>query len=173
MTIFKKSAFLLSFIALSCISCGKNVTEYEGKTYDDYKEFQLEKIDDFYNADEGTYFLQFYFETCPYCKKVMPHLFRYLSESNNPKVYIFDIKSSSDPTGDTYRHMFKERNDKLTNEDYENLTNEMVQSHPSNIQDTYFLSVPSLYKITNHKLENFYMGSSNLIKMYDENLQNY
>lgn len=171
----RKIALFLSITSTLClISCGDpNIIDtpdgeidVSKKDYLDYKEFFLDDLTNFYSY-EGRYSVQLYYDTCKYCKEARPYLFRHLEQyksgAKKSKTLIYDMKKSTTEEGMINRQYFKKNLDDLPKE---KCIQEMLNNKVSDVKDTYYFSVPSLYVIENNKLVEFYSGSTDIINYY-------
>ena len=150
------------------VEIGDEVIDISTKDYKDYEKFFLSSLDDFYSMD-GKYSIQLYYESCPSCKKTKPYLFRHLeflnADMKKSNVYIFDMKSKSDESGQGIinRSKFKSA---PSSSSRDKLIDEMINNGVDKTSDTYFFGVPSLYIIENNKLVDFKYGSDEIIDYY-------
>lgn len=162
----KVQKILLLFISTFLISCSET-NENDTRTYSDYEEFSIATLDEFYTQKEDFYCVELYYETCQYCNQVKPYLFDYidafLNNAKTTKVYFFNMYKSSSNEGIINRSKFKTKPDSYNRDD---IIAEMLESKPSTISDTYFISVPSVYVISNGSLSNYVIGSTEVINFY-------
>ncbi len=154
---------LSSLFLLSLASCHNNVEET--RTYDDYKS-QYITIDEFY-AKEGRYGVYTFGKYCHYCDGIKTDVFNYVDslKENNRKLenlYFFEFKESDNEEGKKQREAFKEKPDNYRDEGVlEKLIQEMINSHPTTLKETYFFFVPAIYVIEDNKLVDYIHGSTN------------
>lgn len=159
----KSLFFLVSFLTLCSVSCSSSESN-DSRTYEEYKDFFIENVEDIYSQKEEKYYVEVFFETCPHCIKAKPHAFDYVDKYKNKekeiKYYFFNIQSGSTFLGKDNRAKFKE---KPKNYNKELLIAKNVEDKVGSVGETYFFGVPVLYEIINNKLNNEIIGDDNII----------
>lgn len=153
---FKSIFILFSISFASLVSCKK-----EDRNYDNYKSYQLDKLENLYSQNSGHYLVYIYFNECPYCEKIKTNIFNFLDE-NITKMYLFDIKRKSDIEGQTNRDKFKTRPQGDSDTDMKVLIDEM-KGKASTLEETYFFGTPAIYDIEEGVLKDYVYGSENVV----------
>jgi len=145
-------------ILLWCFSCKSQVKSpykvdvNKERNYDEYKEYELESLDSFYNVSSDKYFIYLYSTECIDCEQIKNFVLSYydLNEENLPKMYKYNMHSMSSEVG-------IENRSKFAKNEYSWIYNAnwMIENHPSSMDETYFCGTPSLYVINNNILEDF------------------
>ncbi len=160
-----KFRFILSLICLLLVGCD----ETETRTYDDYLDNYI-TLDDFYHENEryGVYLFGKY---CSYCNKIKTKVFNYADsiykgDSHNlENFYFFEFQSYNTEEGKEQRARFKEKPSDYSSYDEkqrEQLIEELLQSKPTKLSETYFLSTPSIYVIEDGVLVDIIRGSNKI-----------
>ncbi len=164
----KKNLLLLSLPLLALSSCNNKTSSND---YSYYSEYNLTSLDDFYNKESSSYYVYLYFDTCPSCKSIKEQVlyyFDYKKENSTldlPNVYLYNMKPSSTEEGQLNRSKFKKDSEKSD----EFLISFMDETKPNKTEDTYFMGVPALYKVTNNEYEHLFLGTTNVVN----ELENY
>jgi thioredoxin-related protein len=179
MITFKKflSKALLIVPLFALISCGGNAsdddnTNQETRTYEDYKEFIFDDIDDMYSFD-GTYGVYLYSNTCPHCAEIKTNVFNHLDKLKNGDdvldIKMIDMVGTDSVVSSELKSKFKTKPADYTKDDVPNLINEMKNDKPKSVADTYFFYVPAVYVIEDNTFVNLFAGTSDTVSLLDNN----
>lgn len=162
---------ILLTLALTTLSaCSNNLmseetAQKEEVTYEDYKEFELSSLDEFYTMSNSSYYIYLYSDVCPHCEDIKSTVFTYLNRFKDGDVktplYIFNMHSLKSTEGIYNRSHFKSKDENL-GLTQEQLINEMKNNKPSLVSETYFIGTPSLYKIESRHYGSMYIGNSDV-----------
>lgn len=159
-----KNLLIISFTSFFLMSCG---AKEETRKYEEYSEFSFNDVTKMYELEGEHYYVQFYSESCPHCENTKPYLFDYLdklkSNQVSTKVYIFNAYSSGSDLGKAVRLNFKVTPE---NANQDELIEEMNETKPTTVGQTYWFGIPSLYEVTNGKYSNFYIGTESITNLY-------
>lgn len=140
-----------------------NSRNYDSRSYYDYKDNELDSLDNFYSLNKEKYYIYLFFVGCPYCAKIKSTILDYIDKNEGITLYFYNIKKSGFDIGQENRNKFNRNVDSSSKDfDFSTYKEEMRNNKVNKTEDTYFYAVPSIYIVEDGCFSDAVIGSDTI-----------